>query len=69
MEIESVSVAYDNTLYPTTGLKKYTPCRQALDYEIRDWEYHLENQDRQNPIYFERDKSIFIAPDPRTEDI
>jgi hypothetical protein len=54
MEIQTIAVAYNSDIY-STGLKKYTPCRSALDYEINDWESYLENQSFTEPIYFERD--------------
>lgn len=40
-----------------------------MDHEIADWNNYLENQSKQTPIFFERDGSIFIAPDPRTDEI
>lgn len=67
--IENVSIAYESTTYAQTGNKKYIPCAQALDYQIADWNYYLENQDRNSPIYFERDGSVFIAPDPRSDEV
>lgn len=67
--IESVSVNYDGLTYTETGLLKYIPCRYATDAEIANWNYHLENQSNLKPIYFERDSSIFIAPDPRTSQV
>ena len=67
--IETVSIAYGSTTYSETGNKKYIPCRPALDYEIANWNYYLENQDINNPIYFSRDLSVFIAPDPRSDEV
>lgn len=55
MEIQTLAVAYNSDTYSQTGLKKYIPCRPALDYEINDWENYLENQSFTEPIYFERD--------------
>lgn len=66
--IETLSVTYDNTTYTNTGNKKYVPCRRATPEEIDDWEYELENHSKHDPIYFERDKSLFIAPDIRTSE-
>lgn len=40
-----------------------------MDHEIANWEYYLEHQDRENPIFFQRDKSVFIAPDPRSDEV
>lgn len=67
--IENISVSYDSTVYAETSNKIYTPCRDAMDYEIANWNYYLENQPKESPIFFQRDGSIFIAPDPRTDEI
>ena len=67
--VDSVSVCYTYDTYSETWLKKYTPCRLATREEQENWEYHLENQPNDNPIYYHFDKSVFIAPDPRTADI
>jgi len=40
-----------------------------MDHEIADWNYYLENQDRNSPIFYERDRSVFIAPDPRSDQV
>lgn len=67
--IENVSVTYNSNTYWVNGLKKYIPCRSAMDYEIANWNNYLENQSNLEPIYYERDGSIFIAPDPRTNEV
>lgn len=67
--IENISVTYDTETYTDTGLKKYVLCTRAKNSEIANWEYHLENQSKDYPIFFERDKSVFIAPDPRSDEI
>lgn len=67
--IENVSITFDSSTYTETGNKKYTPCRKATDAEIADWNYYLEHQSNLDPIYFERDASIFIAPDPRSTEV
>lgn len=67
--IENIAITYDTTSYSATGLKKYIPCASAMDYQIADWNYYLENQSKDAPIYFERDGSYFIAPDPRTTEV
>lgn len=67
--IESVSVAYSSDTFGDTGLMKYIPCKSAMDYQIADWNNYLENQPKETPIFFERDGSIFIAPDPRSDEI
>lgn len=67
--IENISVTYWDGTYEETGNKKYVSCTPAKNSEIANWEYHLENQSKDNPIFFERDKSIFIAPDPRSNEV
>ena len=64
--IESVSIAYTDDTYTNTGGKVYIPCTQATVEQIKDWNRLLEEQDRDNPIYFYSDDSIFIAPDIRS---
>lgn len=67
--IENISITYGSETYDETGNKEYIVCTPAKNSEIANWEYHLENQSADHPIYFERDKSVFIAPDPRSDEI
>ena len=67
--IENISVSYDSLIYTNTGKKQYIVCTPATDVQIANWEYYLENQPNTQPIYFERDKSVFIAPDPRSTEV
>lgn len=67
--IESVSIAYTGDTYEQTGKKVYIPCTQATTDQIKDWNRLLEEQDRDNPLYFYSDDSIFIAPEPRTSEV
>lgn len=67
--IQTISVTYSSDTYTETGNKVYVPCRDATDAEIANWEYYLENQSKESPIFFQRDKSVFIAPDPRTTEV
>lgn len=67
--IESVSIAYTNDTYDETLWKVYIPCAKATTEQIKDWSRLLQEQDRDNPIYFYSDDSIFIAPEPRTDEI
>jgi hypothetical protein len=67
--IENLSIAYDNLTYDQTWNKQYIPCTDATESQIANWEYYLEHQPKTNPIYFQRDKSVFIAPDPRSDEI
>ena len=36
---------------------------------MANWNYYLENQSIYQPIYFQRDGSVFIAPDPRSTEV
>lgn len=67
--IESVSITYVSDTYADTLGKKYIPCTQATFEQIKDWDRLLQEQDRDNPIYFYSDDSIFIAPDPRSTEV
>lgn len=67
--IETLSVNYDWLTYNQTGNTQFVKCNPATEEQIGNWEYYLENQPKTNPIYFERDKSVFIAPEPRTSEI
>lgn len=64
--IESVWVVYNTDIYTNTANKKYVDCRQATIEEKRNWYDLLENQSKSDPIYYESDWSIFIAPEVRT---
>lgn len=67
--IENISITYTSDTYTETGKKVYFNCEQATPSQIANWEYFLEKQPTDSPIYFQRDKSIFIAPDPRSSDV
>lgn len=67
--IENISISYWSDTYSETWLKEYIPCKSAMDYQIADWNNYLENQPKESPIFFQRDWSVFIAPDPRTDEV
>lgn len=67
--IDSVWVTYDSATYTDTGLIAYTVAKRATDDQIANWNWHLENQSIQHPIFYERDWSVFIAPDPRSNEV
>ncbi len=64
--VESVCIERDSDTYPDTGDKTYKLCRAATDIERKDWVRLLQEQDKEDPIFFYADGSIFIAPDIRT---
>lgn len=65
--LKSIAVNYNWETYTNTWLLKYITAtevnRDTLPYE---WNYYLENQSVDNPIYFLADNSVFIAPVPLT---
>ena len=67
--LHTVSVAYSSDTYTETGGLQYKLCRQATEEEIKDWTRLLEEQSTEEPIYFEADGSLFIAPDPRSTEV
>lgn len=67
--IEDISVNFDWLTYDQTWLKQFIHCSLATVEQISNWEYYLEHQSKNNPIYFERDWSIFIAPDIRSNEV
>jgi hypothetical protein len=67
--IENISITYTSDTYTDTGNKVYYNCKQATPSQVANWEYYLEKQPTDSPIYFQRDKSIFIAPDPRSTEV
>lgn len=64
--LNSVEISYTGELYPNTQNMIYNKStrvdRNALP---RDWNYYLENQPIDKPLYHLSDNSIFIAPTPR----
>lgn len=53
--IDSVAVTYDSTTYTDTGLIDYTVAKRATDAQIANWNWYLENQPNNLPLFFERD--------------
>jgi len=66
--IEDVYITYWSDTYNETGNKQYIHCTLASEEQRINWEYYLENQPKTSPVYFERDGSIFIAPEARTSE-
>lgn len=62
-----VAVNYNWETYTDTGWLIYLKARlvnpNTLPYE---WDYYVENQSEDDPIYYIADNSYFIAPAPRT---
>lgn len=65
--ITSVSVCYDGETYEDTGLLAYVPAKRVNKETLKhDWNWYVENQSEDSPIYFVSDKAVFIAPAART---
>lgn len=63
-----VAVNYDWDTYTNTGLMVYKNAREVNRQTLaNEWNYYLENQSVEDPIYFIADNSIFIAPVPTSE--
>lgn len=64
-KIESVYVAYSNTLYSNTAKLEYTKCQLVTRTSLeREWEWYEANQPANKPLYIIADASVFIAPIP-----
>lgn len=67
--INSVSINYNGETYDNTwALKFVTATEVNPDTLENDWEYYVENQDVESPIYFVGENSIFIAPAPLSDE-
>lgn len=64
--LKGLSINYNGETYTETWALKYIKASEVnpttLEY---DWDYYVENQDKDKPIYYIADKSVFIAPAPR----
>lgn len=48
----------------------HTPAREVDPRQLeRDWSFYVKNQSKANPIYFIGDRSFFIAPEWKPEDL
>lgn len=66
--IKDVSISYWDEVYKNTGLPIYKNATK-VNYQTlsHEWNWYLEHQDKNNPIYYLSDNSIFIAPMPLEE--
>lgn len=66
--LNTVYINYDGETYTNTGVLKYVKAREVdpknLPYE---WGYYQENQSVDEPIYFQKDNAVFIAPTPLSD--
>ena len=62
-----VSINYDAKTYSETSTLTYRKAREVNPYTLDiDWDYYVENQSEEDPIYYVADNSFFVAPAPRT---
>ena len=65
--VNGVAICYDGETYPWTNELKYVKCRPVDRNDLpNDWSYYVVNQSENDPIYTISDKSVFIAPAPKT---
>lgn len=65
--LNGVAINYDWETYWETWNLIYTPAREVNPNTLEnDWYYYVENQSKDDPIYFVSDNSYFIAPSFRT---
>jgi hypothetical protein len=64
LQINGVSINYDWGTYDE-GTFKYKKARLVkLNNLTKNWNYYINNQSKEDPIYYIADKSIFLAPQP-----
>jgi len=67
--LNSVAINYNWETYENTGVLKFIQAKEVNpDTLENDWEYYVENQDVDNPIYYVWENSIFIAPAPLSDE-
>lgn len=68
--LKSLAINYNGDTYTNTGLLQYIPVREVDKDTLRhEWNYYCENQDKNDPIYFLADNSVFIAPVPLASEV
>lgn len=65
-----VSINYTWNTFTTTWLQQYTKAREVNPQDLpKEWNYYVENQSQDDPIYYIADNSYFIAPSFRTANL
>lgn len=65
--LKSVAINYNWNILTTTGLPHYIKAREVNPQDLQyDWNYYVENQSEDDPIYYIWANSYFIAPSFRT---
>lgn len=66
LKINSVSINYDWETYDD-GSFKYVKAKRVYFETLKyEWSYYANNQPKTNPLVVVADKSVFIAPHPKT---
>lgn len=67
--LKSVAINYNWETYTQSWLLKYNKAREVnKDTLQNEWNYYVEHQPQNDPIYFIADNSFFIAPSPKTSE-
>lgn len=67
--INNVYINYDGETYTNTGGLMYIKCREIDPKNLEmDWTWYEEFQSEFDPIFFQKDNSVFIAPVPLAAD-
>lgn len=64
LKIQEVYINYDWKTY-NNGKLQYRKAREVWQSLKKDWNYYLEYQNPEDPIYYIADRSVFIAPAPK----
>lgn len=64
LQINWVSISYDGETYDDGNLKYKKASLVKINNLTHHWNYYINNQPKDDPIYYIADKSIFIAPQP-----
>lgn len=68
IKITAVNITYNAETYDD-GTIKYRKAREVNPSSLPEtWNYYVNNQSKDDPIYFVADKSIFIAPSLHSDD-
>lgn len=62
LKINTISLCYDWEIYDDERLKYVPATEKDINNLPNHWNWYLNNQPKECPIYYTADKSIFIAP-------
>jgi len=65
--INAIAINYDGETYDGNGALIYIPAKEISPESLpHEWNYYVNNQSKENPIFYVAENSIFIAPAPET---